>query len=558
MVRSLDPRIAFTLLVLGTGTAAAQSVFDSVNTARGRCPLWQAPPGGSNAGDLSYSRCSLDRIPRLRSRAAIPAPVLAPEGHGTIAVFVNEDGTVNTHLTRWYSVSGDSAFHRQAVDAIRAWHFEPGMRGGSAVRSGFSLHINTDFRQDTLPSRVEWRYAPGAEEDTLSGRWVVDPPLPPFTAAQLDSIYLTVVRRLTTTRVVRPQSGVRYCLSMPDGDQGSADRLARLAQRVDAFRDARATIRSCEGDTTSRRIVLPRVYRTERDRAILMPNGDFLPFYPPSFDGTSWRAWWSRCVITPRSSDPWLTHCSVGPDVPTSELAKWYRTTRDSTEVRRSPARQIDSVTVTVEVMTREAWQIDTLRVLTTDVPVLNENAVFEPSTPCGGWQAFTRDPPEDIYYFLGDLTPRSIFVALPVSQGAPGRSNARAASCRRRAPFFAFLLGGVGKQPGSPLTLCYNNCAHTYTIDPKKHTLARPIVRFRISDLREATRAESQLAMRIRLEPDDERFIPLAVIQTSGLSPFRAYVLPRNRKGFWEYNVTDASDNRPPNPEVLIYLVVR
>jgi hypothetical protein len=486
--------------------------------------------------------------------------VLAPEGHGTIAVFVNEDGTVNTHLTRWYSVSGDSAFHRQALESIRAWHFDPGMRKGSAVRSGFKLHITTNHRTDTLPGRLEWRYASGGVvEDTISGRWVVEAPLPPFPPAQRDSIYLTVIRRYTSMRTVLPQTGVTYCLSVPDEDRSTSSNLPGLVQRIDAFRAAGATVRFCDGDTSVRRIVLPRIYRTERDRAVLMPNGDFLPFYPPDFDGMSWVAWKGRCVITPRSRDPWLTHCSVGPDVPMSEFARFYRSIHDTADVRTSSTRPTDSVIVTVEVMTREAWQIDTLRVVAKDVPVLNEHSVFEPGTPCGGWQAFTQDSPEAIYYFLGNLVPRSIFVALPVSQGAPPPSTARAASCRRREPFFAFFLGGVGKQPDSPLTLCYNDCAQTYTIDPRTHTLAtQPIVRFRISDLREATRTGPQLGMRIRFEPDDERLTPLAVIQTSGASPFRAHVLARNRRGFWEYNVYDGSDRPLRNPEVLIYLVGR
>ena len=147
-------------LVLGVSFAAAtatramaQNLFDSVQTARGRCPLWMAPPGTSGQADYAYTRCVLDRNPRLRDKPAMPAEPLDERlVNGSYAVFVNADGTVDPHLTRMWSRSLDTAFHRKALETIHQWRFEPGVRQGSAVRSAFTLELITNARTDTIPA----------------------------------------------------------------------------------------------------------------------------------------------------------------------------------------------------------------------------------------------------------------------------------------------------------------------------------------------------------------------------------------------------------------------
>jgi hypothetical protein len=73
-------------------------------------------------------------------------------------MIVNADSAVGPGLTRAWTRMGDTIFHRRTLETLRAWRFEPGIRQGVPVRSGFYLHIDSGIRDDTIPSRLERGY----------------------------------------------------------------------------------------------------------------------------------------------------------------------------------------------------------------------------------------------------------------------------------------------------------------------------------------------------------------------------------------------------------------
>ena len=144
------------MIVLATLTGVAvpldgQSVYDSVRTGSGYCHLWQMPPGGSDfPQDASFTRCALDRPPILRHAPAVPPPRIGFYAGGSFLIVVNPDGSVDQDRTRASTIGEDREFHERALEAIRRWHFAPGVRGGKPVRSAFPLWIVSSTRNDTL------------------------------------------------------------------------------------------------------------------------------------------------------------------------------------------------------------------------------------------------------------------------------------------------------------------------------------------------------------------------------------------------------------------------
>jgi hypothetical protein len=119
-----------------------------------------------------------------------------------------------------------------------------------------------------------------------------------------------------------------------------------------------------------------------------------------------------------------------------------------------------------------------------------------------------------------------------------------------------AFLLGDLGDRPNAAITLCFANCARSYTLNPSQHTLVdRAQFTFRLKDLREETRVGEQLRIRILVDPLPKDLVPMIRIgdQTSGDFWIPNHISPN----VWDYDVI-YSGGYSPDTVVHIYLVVR
>ena len=357
-------------------TLLAQTLYDSVRTATGWCQVWQVPPGFSEfPRDASYNRCALDRPPVLRDAPAIPPPAFERYAAESFLVVVNPDGTANENLTRDYIMGPDSAFHRRALETLRRWRFEPGIRKGKAVRSAFELQIESNQRNDTLPARLEWRYAPGAgaERDKLLGTWAAEPALPQFSAERVDSIHAAVLRQLVRMRVLQPGNGRQYCLIMPGADSAAHARGVALMQRTSpALASGMAlTSAGCERVPGTVRIALRDVHRTENGRTVVYVSGDYLPHWPSDLDGRPWRSWNSRCVgqVSEKRVESVGMSCDIAPGDEPDGMKEWAARWNRSARKGRGRSGQPDSLHVTLYVTTQGAYLADTLRAVVGSAP---------------------------------------------------------------------------------------------------------------------------------------------------------------------------------------------
>ena len=545
-----------------TPTLLAQTWYDSVRTATGWCHVWQASPGFSEfPRDASYSRCALDRPPVLRHAPAIPQPGFGRYAAESFLVVVNPDGTANQDLTRDYSTGQDSAFHRRALETLRRWRFDPGIRKGKAVRTAFELQIESNDRNDTLPARLEWRYTATTTVDRLVGTWVVEPALPKFSTERVDSIHTAVFRQLVRMRIVQPGDGRRYCLIMPGGDSAARARVVALVQRtVPALASSTAlTSGGCERVPGTLRIALPDVHRTENGRTVVYSSGDFLPNWPPGLNGRPWRSWQARCVaqVSERQGESVATSCDVAPGDAPDELREWGR--RLDRSARRAPgsSKQPDGFHVTLYVTTQGAYLTDTLRAVVTEVARLDQHAIVDRDPPCGGWSAHSPNAVGDLYVILGNPDDNNLYVTEvqktpPPDHGAPMRCRPQGS----QKEFTAFLLGDVGDRATTPITVCFERCARSYVLDPARHTLAaRSHVSFRLANLRPDTRLGAELALRIAIDPAPTNLLPLVIVKSGKGWPSSVWIAQPGDAGTWDHSVFSTY---PPDAEVHLYLIAR
>jgi len=312
----------YLLLALTLGaplTLRAQAYNDSVVTPRGICHVWAGIPGGSTwSRDSSYDRCALDRAPVLAPGSRMPpSPFDEGGANGSFTVVVNADGSVDSSLTRAWSIGMDSAFYRQILQTMRRWRFVPGLRAGKGVRNGVWLEVVTPkWRDDTLAARMEWSYRTGALADTLLGKWVREPDPEPFAAGRTDSIYVGVIRRLVAMQVVTRGPSSRHCLVVAEADPIRRARLTAIARRLLADRNGDGVFAGsgCEADSNAIRLTLPRVHRTEDDRAVVYPSGDRLLEWPRNLHGERWKRWTGRCIGAADGSGPVSMDCMAGPE----------------------------------------------------------------------------------------------------------------------------------------------------------------------------------------------------------------------------------------------------
>ena len=557
---------ALATVTCGARPLRAQSVFDSVRTSNGFCQLWQMPPGGSDFPvDASYRRCALDRRPVLREAPPITAPRIGLNVNESYLIVVNSDGSVDPIRTRSSAMSGDREFHERALEAIRRWRFDPGVRDGKPVRSAFPIWIVSNTRNDTIPSRLEWRYANGAEEDTLVGTWIAEEKLPSLAQDQVTAAYTAVVRELVRMRVVLPVNGRRYCLVLPGKDSVAHLLVARSIQRtVPTLAGAGVlTWYGCGRDSVARRVMLPELYRTENGRIVVHPTGDDLPNWPPGYTGRSWRAWTARCVlqVPAGSGEGDRPTCGANPDVPWDEQAAWGKSLKEPVTGLPGGRPLGDSTRVTVFVTTSYAYLTDTLQITLGPLPRLDELAVRDPDLPCGGWSAHSAHDSGGVYVVTGDPRGTSMFLT-PVASTAPPVSRSGVMRCGRQEPrtsdFAAFLLGDVERRASGPVTLCYSRCARSYVLDPDRHTLVdRAHIRFRLTDLRPDTRTGEQVQFLIVLDPAPANLLPLIIVRTGNRWPGSAWIARRVRPNAWDHPVISA-EGYPADTEVYLYLIAR
>lgn len=365
------------LVTVCAAETEAQSVRDSVRTAHGYCRIWQAPPGGSNPPDHSYSPCAIDNRPKRLSGPDIPAPTLGLFAGGSIFITIRPDGSVDSALTRPYTLTGDTSFDHHALKAVRQWRFEQPLRSGVPVRAALTLQIESTSRDDTLPAHLVWQHIEGANIDTASARWVVDRARPPALAPiETDSVYAAVFRELIRLQVLSPNVGTRYCLTASSPDSFTLGRLELIARQTLRRGPVMVASAGCERDVQLLRLVLSSVYRTENDRVVVFPRGDFLPAWPPGLDAKSWRAWHGRCVGRMFADGHAAMACGVNPIISMTERTL-NRSMVPSPPGNR-PWIEGDSVRFTVHATRRGAFLVDTLRFAVASLPRLEQRAVSD------------------------------------------------------------------------------------------------------------------------------------------------------------------------------------
>ena len=544
------------LFVLSAGVSRAQNVFDSVRTANGYCHTWHAPPGFSNPSDLSYSRCAVDRPARRLSGPDIPAPTIGLYAGGSIFIVVRADGTVDSALTRTSTITSDTSFDNHVLATVRQWRFEPALRNRVPVRAGSYLEFTSTTRDDTVPAHLEWRYVQGRDGDSAVARWVVDTTRPPpLTQPEADSVYAAVFRELVRLQVLLPNR--RYCLVPSTDDTLAARRLDSIARNT--FRrggPVMTTTVGCERDPRFFRLVMPSVFRTERDRVVLFPRGDFLPVWPWGLDAKSWRAWTGRCVGRVLASGRAAMSCGVQPTSMDEAMAD--RTTVPSASNAR-PWVEGDSVRFTVLATRAGAYLVDTLHYATGQLPILDQHAVVDSLVACGNRAAYTTQS-DSVFIVHGAVGSTTLDID-PVHPSSRPPRRGGSATCPRRpssaGPFAAFFLGGIGTRPTAPVHLCFSNCAYGYDVDPQRHMLAiGPVAVVRDSALRPETHAGKADVMRILMDhgpPDVGVFVAYRTgVRWPGFGLIPLH--PTERR--WDFAI--GLDDGEPDYEFWVYMFRR
>jgi hypothetical protein len=400
---------------------------------------------------------------------------------------------VDVRLTRAWSLGVDRAWNARTLEAIRRWRFRPGMRNGVAVRSGFVLTIMSDPRNDTLPARLTWRYAPGLDEDSLVGTWNIEPKPAPFRAEEVERVHLAVVRHLVVTKILQPDLVQTYCLVMEDGDSIAHKRLTQAAFDIlYAGSRTRAPTRfGCERSTDVLRVRLARVFRTENDRAVLYPTGDYLEDWPFGFDGKTYTAWLARCVADVSPANSPQIECAITPDHLTFPVYSQRAIRPQSVSGTRDTTAQL-----TIIAMTHDAYQKDTLRGPLLEVRKASEHALRDTIPDCAPkvWGAYTQQDSADLYIVKIEYDTLNRRSHPSITRVGSSRSPAdfRGICCNepngQYRHLMAFALGDLGDTLRLPVTLCIQEraCRRSYIIDPARHTLATSAhMRFTLSALR-------------------------------------------------------------------------
>lgn len=545
-------------VIVAAGPGGAQSVEPA------RCPELIVIPGLSNPEDRVPHRCNLDGPSALLSTLeAVPVPMYYPEVQGRISVVIDVDGRADADFTRPLTGSLDSHFHRQLMEAVKGFRYQPGTVDGSPARFGFDLAVRTGRRADTIPQRLEWRYVSGIIEDSLVGAWEEIEAEPPLTPDQLAMVGRELTRTLREMQVLIPDHGRSYCLLLDGGPQPNLERAVREAFQEGAghWSGGILSLPGCEIDVEFRRFRIEAPVRSGGGRTVVRASGDFLHNWPPGLDGQWWRAWTARCVV-PDAPEEWDgTRCDVGPVYSgDATIDGWARA------ILPEPSNPDAPVSVSVEVTTVGAFRTDTLVASIPEIPSLAERAVFLSGTrSCRGGTSYMADADRETegeivaWLRFPDRFPRGILHLLAVRRREadsrfPGYRCDDSERVEERSA--VFTLGGVGLPLRGAARVCViePDCSLSFYLDPETHELAvAPHVSFRLGDLRDSARHGTHLHFRVRVDRAISGLVAFAVMQTPGDRMTATVLQPRGDREF-DYRV-NRTPPYPPETEVVIYL---
>lgn len=553
---------------------ATDKLLDSIIVEKRVCRVWSVPSATSKfPKDASYNSCALDKAPALISSAAMPgAPRINRSVTANFVIVVNADGSVNRELTSF----GGGLLHAEYLNAIQDsmshWRFTPGMRGGIAVRSARSLRIeSTGVRVDTITASLDWTYRANAGTDTLSGLWVVRAPLPQLTAAQTDSMYMTFLYQLALKRVMVANtfSNLQYCLVVQNGDSIAQTRITNRARymglngrQYDPGIDTPPPFYfagyACERSADPLRIILPPIRRSEEGKVEFNTGGDFLLNYPLGVNGRSWRGWKAHCAGAIPEHMPITLACEIDAN---RLIVEWIDSYREG-ELERAHAAKLkgpggnDSTWITAIVTTSGAAQNDTLRAAIGLIPVLTE-PLIDSLWPCGSVSTFitARDSSEA---WLIHANPFGEPLSMSRVNKDPPRTSPRIGPCANgqgsASTFRAFLASGVNGKPSAPITMQYTTADRTFVVDPARYTiLDQPHLKFRVSDLRAATRTGARLSVRLRVQTAQSGIVPVVVFPDLGY-PWLSRAIAA-APGVWDFQ---EPSNHKADGLVSIYLIRR
>ena len=102
--------------------------------------------GGGDALAEIFSLADLDQKPHplFQAPPAYPAEMRQRKTQGQVTVLFVVDAMGRVQLPK-IEASSHPAFEKPALDAIRQWRFEPGMRGGQKVQSRMRVPIRFAF-----------------------------------------------------------------------------------------------------------------------------------------------------------------------------------------------------------------------------------------------------------------------------------------------------------------------------------------------------------------------------------------------------------------------------
>ncbi|MEP6833423.1 MAG: hypothetical protein ABJB74_08510 [Gemmatimonas sp.] len=214
---------------------------------------------------------------------------------------VDANGKVNPELTRKASPTLPPAFDDGVYKLLQGWSLLPGMHADQPVRSALPIVLQVPTRIMPMPALVKWSYLRNRSgiADTLRGTWVTAAPEAPMSEAQTDGIYVATVRELVRTHVGIGSERHTYCIAFPAGDSLRARRLNGQLRNIVSAR----TSYECNPSDSTRRIVLAQAIRTEDNQVSVTVSGDYLPFFPRSTLGRTWRAWRGQCSAPVPAND---------------------------------------------------------------------------------------------------------------------------------------------------------------------------------------------------------------------------------------------------------------
>ena len=227
-------------LVCGVASvcAAAATAGAQRATPAPPCEHWSNPPGESSGRDRSRTPCSLTRRPvPLVDTLTIPVAQATPYYGADVYLAIRPDGTVDSLLTREWSISGIWALEDQstpradAMDILRHWRFSAPLAGDTAVRAAFELSIEFAAGPDSVPATAQLRYVIGATRDTLRLVWMPRSALAPGSVREQATAVLVAMAQFRVTRTCDDHSPWTGCFAVAPLVADRASLAVELAAR---------------------------------------------------------------------------------------------------------------------------------------------------------------------------------------------------------------------------------------------------------------------------------------------------------------------------------------